>query len=248
MTHSEIYTKFMIEYDKANVTSSYPSLTKYEIATILDKAYLALIAQKFTGNNYRQVAFEGDIKNIEDLRPLVVKTILNAQSDSALNMSTNDVVFQLPDQLLYYVKSDLHVDNNYSAIDDQDHVISPVDLVSHESAEKFMNSTYNLPWIKNPAAIIQGEYIHVFYDTYENQVTPDTLQLVYIEKPVKFTTRDETTTPVTIGTTFDITPQPEFELSDSMAEELINLAIIMAAESVESPRMTSKINERPLES
>lgn len=45
MTHSDIYTKFMIEYDKANMTSSYPSLTKYEIATILDKAYLALIAQ-----------------------------------------------------------------------------------------------------------------------------------------------------------------------------------------------------------
>ena len=54
MTHSDIYTKFMIEYDKANITSSYPSLTKYEVATILDKAYLALIAQKYTGNNPRR--------------------------------------------------------------------------------------------------------------------------------------------------------------------------------------------------
>lgn len=43
----------MIEYDKENVTSSYPSLTTYEIATILDKAYLALIAQKLTGNQQR---------------------------------------------------------------------------------------------------------------------------------------------------------------------------------------------------
>jgi hypothetical protein len=41
MTHSDIYTKFMIEYDKANITSSYPSLTKYEIALISDsKGYL----------------------------------------------------------------------------------------------------------------------------------------------------------------------------------------------------------------
>ena len=54
MTHSDIYTKFMIEYDKANITSSYPSLTRYEVATILDKAYLALIAQKLTGNNQRK--------------------------------------------------------------------------------------------------------------------------------------------------------------------------------------------------
>jgi len=42
--HSNIKTKFLIEYDKANVTSSYPSLTDYEIATILNKAYLVLIA------------------------------------------------------------------------------------------------------------------------------------------------------------------------------------------------------------
>ena len=65
MTHSDIYTKFMIEYDKANITSSYPSLTEYEIATILDKAYLALIAQKYTGkfkyqtlNTYAGILFD----------------------------------------------------------------------------------------------------------------------------------------------------------------------------------------------
>jgi hypothetical protein len=71
MTHGDIKTKFLIEYDKANITSSYPSLTDYEIATILDKAYLALIAQKLTGNNLRQMGFEDDIKAIEDIQQLI---------------------------------------------------------------------------------------------------------------------------------------------------------------------------------
>lgn len=71
MTHKDIYTKFVIEYDKANVTSSYPSLTEYEIATVLDKAYNALIAQKITGNNVRHSMFESDVKSIADLEPLV---------------------------------------------------------------------------------------------------------------------------------------------------------------------------------
>ena len=71
MTHKDIYIKFMIEYDKANVTSSYPSLTEYEIATVLDKAYNAIIAQKITGNNYRRSVFESDNKAIADLEPLV---------------------------------------------------------------------------------------------------------------------------------------------------------------------------------
>lgn len=39
----------------------------------------------------------------------------------------------------------------------------------------------------------------------------------------------------------------EFELSDQMAEELINLAIIFALENVESPRLNTKLNTRGLE-
>lgn len=39
----------------------------------------------------------------------------------------------------------------------------------------------------------------------------------------------------------------EFELSDSMAEELISLAIAMALENVESPRLNTKLNIRGLE-
>lgn len=38
-----------------------------------------------------------------------------------------------------------------------------------------------------------------------------------------------------------------FELSDSMAEELISLAVAMALENVESSRTTSSLNMRGLE-
>jgi len=39
-----------------------------------------------------------------------------------------------------------------------------------------------------------------------------------------------------------------FELSDTMAEELISLAIAMALETVESSRLATKLQTRPLES
>ena len=39
----------------------------------------------------------------------------------------------------------------------------------------------------------------------------------------------------------------EFELSDQVAEELINLAIVFALENVESPRLNTKLNTRGLE-
>lgn len=67
MTYADIYKKFLIEYDKDAATTSYPSLTTTEIVNTLNKAYLALIAQKLTGTNNRGVAFEGDVKAIEDI-------------------------------------------------------------------------------------------------------------------------------------------------------------------------------------
>ena len=102
MTHKDIYTKFMIEYDKANVTSSYPSLTEYEVANFLDKAYNALIAQKVTGNNVRKSAFESDIKSVADLSPLVVNKIIKLKREGE-TPATNVVWASVPDDMLYFL-------------------------------------------------------------------------------------------------------------------------------------------------
>lgn len=39
----------------------------------------------------------------------------------------------------------------------------------------------------------------------------------------------------------------EFELSDTMAEELISLAVAMALENIESTRLQTKLTTLPLE-
>ena len=39
-----------------------------------------------------------------------------------------------------------------------------------------------------------------------------------------------------------------FECSDTMAEEVINMALMMALENTESPRLQTKAQMRPLES
>ena len=119
MTHSDIYTKFMIEYDKANITSSYPSLTKYEIATILDKAYLALIAQKYTGNNPRRSAFESDMKAIEDLKPLInnVYIIGNLVGDNSYRFPTDKLDY------MYILNGEFTVNNSLNSFDGKAHSI-----------------------------------------------------------------------------------------------------------------------------
>ena len=186
MTHSDIYTKFMIEYDKANITSSYPSLTEYEIATILDKAYLALIAQKLTGNNPRRSAFESDVKAIEDLRPLIKQALLHGEHS---NIVTNEYIYSLNIQdYLYYISSTISLNANNSSIDDQKHIIQSVSLISHENANKFKSTSTNLPWVKNPVCYIDNKLIHVLIDQYDvkNNSGDMVLDVTYIKAPNKF--------------------------------------------------------------
>ena len=223
MTYKDIHKKYMIEYDKENVTSSYPSLTTYEIATILDKAYLALIAQKLTGNQQR-VPFEGDIKAIEDVRNLIASKKIS-KSNTTLPID-NAVIYKLSD-ILYFLTALVLIDGK----------LVTTNLVNHEIAKNFMHTATNRPWIKNSVCYIEGDNLIVLYDDYSHKNVGD-LQLTYIKQPDKFVDH-------IIGKTFDDTP---FALNDTMVEELISLAIIMSLETVESPRLQTKLNTKALES
>ena len=102
MTYNDIYKNFLIEYDKADVSSSYPSLTEKEIAAILDKAMYALIAQKVTGNNPRKVALDMDSKAMADIAPLIdvylLKTTLTSTTASYYTtkgaLSKNELIYK----------------------------------------------------------------------------------------------------------------------------------------------------------
>lgn len=223
MTYKDIHKKYMIEYDKENVTSSYPSLTTYEIATILDKAYLALIAQKLTGNQQR-VPFEGDIKAIEDVRNLIASKKIS-KSNTTLPID-NAVIYKLSD-ILYFLTALVLIDGK----------LVTTNLVNHEIAKNFMHTATNRPWIKNSVCYIEGDNLIVLYDDYSHKSVGD-LQLTYIKQPDKFVDHID-------GKTFDDT---QFALNDTMVEELISLAIIMSLETVESPRLQTKLNTKALES
>lgn len=236
MTHNDIYRKFLIEYDKDGITSSYPSLTKYEQATILDKAYLALIAQKVTGMNTRRAGFEQDVKAVEDVRPLITREKISVTSTE--NCAQNEFVSQVPQELLYFVEGFVEMEKKNEKI-----ISQPAVLLSHDSAQTYKNSTTNLPWIKNPVMYMENDNIHILIDSYKYPNFPTISStdsanciIVYIKKPESFVEN------------LDNGADPTFELSDSMAEELINLAIIMSVEIVESTRLQGKINTSVLES
>ena len=243
MTHNDIYTKFLIEYDKANVTSSYPALTKYETATLLDRAYLALIARKVTGNNPRRASLEYDIKAIEDLRPLFVTNVLSPTT--AVGTADNEFVYKLPKktEMLYFIDGLVDYSNAANAADGMKHKTEVVNVADHRTAQKFMATNSNMPWIKQPIAFLEGDDLHLLIDTYKHKEDSLSFYATYIKQFAKFATdtQEESNINYDFGNT-------EFELSDTMAEELISLAVAMALENVESSRLQSKLSTLPIES
>lgn len=237
MTHADIITKFLIEYDKANITSSYPSLTDYEIATVLDKAYLALLAQKVTGNNHRQVGFEADIKAIEDIRPLIKREEIYREEND-LYTASNEYTYTLPDDMLYFVDGYVKLYEKSRSLDKAGHLGQSVILMPHVVAQKYRATSTNMPWIKEPILSIEGNRIYLLIDQYAYSKSKGTLDLmlIYIRKPNKFIVDGQ------------VDRESDFELTDSMAEELINLAILMSLEIVESTRQESKSKMTVLES
>ena len=206
MTHKDIYTKFMIEYDKAGASTSYPSLTEYEVATVLDKAYNALIAQKVTGNNVRRSTVESDIKSIADLGPLTKSEWerLDAAGDS---MAPNISSCTTPANLLYFLQGSMKYTGPkeitgadtkqrqfpteglpYSPIDGQSVRGVPVKLVNHEIAQKFFSSASNIPWVKQPVCFIEDDKIYVVYDPLNPPSTSGdgTFRITYIRRPMPF--------------------------------------------------------------
>lgn len=225
MTRSKILEKFQIEYDKEAITSSYPSLTIKEIATILDKAYLAIIAQKLTGNNPRRAPFESDVKAVEDIRPLLTTSKVS-KTDKIDNYVMNESCYSLPAAMLYFIQANASINNQ----------VHTVALISHDNAQQFFHTEANEPWIKNAVCFIEGTTIAVLYDNYKHPNGLDGLRVTYIKYPGKF-----------VDAISNNTFTGDFELNDSMAEELINLAIVMALENVESQRLTTKVQTRALE-
>ena len=234
MTYKDVYKKFMIEYDKADISSSYPSLTIYEVATLLDKAMLALIAQKVTGNNPRRQTLDLDMKGVADLQTLIQRKEapnFNKNNDYSNKYScditdTGDILYITHIYLEVYVKPN----------DLTRYRLEEVHIIPQMYSYKFEESSTNKPWIKHPVCYIANDTINMFIGEDMENIVSNHVYIDYIMLPDLF-----------VDKLFE-TEDTTFILSDTMCEELINLAIIFACRTVGDPRISTEMQTKSLES
>lgn len=223
MNRDELHIAFKVELDKNSNSVAYggcPSFIDSEIDYWINKGYYRLLMQKFTGGTTNEVKFEGDVKRMADFERLV-KT--DESLDLKVKQNTNCVYLE---NLLnrknnnrgrmFYVSSVLHwVKNN------EDHSAT-IKLLDHTQIKNFIRTHNNNPWIENPVGVIEDNKLLVYYDSIDMQADSYKLDLTYIKHPCLI---DNLPSDLALS-----------ELPDQTWYEVINRAVQLALENIESQR------------
>lgn len=223
MTRNELHTAFKVEMDKNSVNMAYggcPAFIDSEIDYWINKGYYNLLMQKFTGGTSNEVKFEGDVKRIADFDRLI-KTDKNVSltKDNTTNCAYLSNLLNRNNNnrgRMFYVSSVLSWGDNKAT----------VKLLDHTQIKNFIKTYNNNPWIENPVGVIEDNTLKIYYDPISMESNSYSIDLTYIKHPVLIN---------------DLTSELETsELPDQTWYEVINRAVQMALENVESQRVQTK--------
>lgn len=226
MTRDELHIAFKIEMDKNAQSIAYggcPAFLPEEVDYWLNKGYYDVLTTKFSGQNTTQTAFEGSVKRTADLERLV-----KTDTDIAVSLDegTNRIVLsnllnrqQNNQGRMFFIQAELYWTNEGNTKN------STVSLIDHETSKRFVESYNNKPWIDRPVAVIEDNSLIIYIDTTSMKGTYK-LDITYVKHPT-----DIRNLPSDSG----LTEVPEY-----VQNEIVNKAVQLALDNIESQRIQTK--------
>lgn len=244
MTNAEIFKTFKVMMDKNAEAVAYggcPAFLDTEVDLFLNQAYVEIVCNKYTGTNVLKTPFEGSVKRIQDLEQLVktdksIKISLETGSNVISVSNLLDVTFDSTtdsnvtgegeNKKMFFVSAVLHW-NKVEGDITTDPRSATVIMIDHNTADRFLYTYNNMPWIPTPVAIIADNTLKIYVDP--NLINRSfTIDITYVKYPDKIDHSKPTV---------EIT-----EVPDRVLYEVINRAVIIALENIESKRTETKIN------
>lgn len=217
MTRDQLHIAFKIAMDKNSKSVAFggcPAFLPEEIDYWLNLALYQEINTKFTGNNATKVAFEGTTKRTHDLEGLIrTDKAVSAVKEANINRcALND---------LFNSNRMLFVDAVLNYNDQKANVV----LVSHQVAQKFRKTHDNNPWIETPVGVIEDNTLYIYYDAISMESNTYTVDITYIKTPTKIE---------------QLPTEGMTEIPEYMQHEVVNRAVELALEDIESRRVQTK--------
>ena len=215
MTLQDFHIGFDIELDKT-LDFEYAYIQPEQKDYWLNKAQDRIVKYKVFGNNPTRTSFEETQKRIDDLR-----TIVKDSSPIVPTSSGNISYITLPDDYKFLVRHRALINTK---------TVTGVQ-VSHDSIGVFLEDPFWEPIAEEPLYYFLGNTI--VYETKGNFNITSTV-LTYIKKYAKIQYGSQYTSPTT-----DINT----ELPEEVHQEILDLAISMVLENIESQRYQTNLNE-----
>lgn len=198
-----------------------PAFLPEEIDYWLNQALYQEINTKFTGNNSSKIAFEGSIKRTHDLENLI-GTDNDIPATKEIEINRCFITNLFGDNRMFFIDAVLNFGNKKAN----------VQLVSHEVAQKFRKTHNNNPWIEIPVGVIQNNTLYIYYDDISMSSESYSVDITY----VKFPTKVE-----------DLPAEGMNEIPEYMQFEVVNRAVELALEDIESKRVQTKVQLNQLD-
>lgn len=216
MTRDQLHIAFKIALDKNSQSVAFggcPAFLPEEIDYWLNQGLYQEINNKFTGTNSSQVAFEGSIKRTHDLERLIRTDNISAVKD--INTNRCYVTNLYSDKRMYFINALLRFDDD----------CANVTLVNHDVAQRFRQTHDNTPWIEKPVCTIEDNTLYIYYDPISMAAQTYSIDLTYLKEPTKIE---------------DLPAEGMDEIPEYMQNEVVNRAVELALEDIESKRAQTK--------
>lgn len=199
-----------------------PAFLPQEIDLFLNQAQDDVISNKISGNNILKLGFEGSLQRISELDKLIRTDENLIMQKNAYNEFVLDNVHDDGNRVTIWAVT-LKYGNNFANCM----------IVDHNTAMLFKQTYNNIPWVEVPVVVLEDNKMLLYVDPILMQQTeyaPSnnkyTINITYIKKP----------------TQFDYTNlDGELDLPDDVMSEVINRAVVLALENIESQRTSSKL-------
>lgn len=219
MTITEFHNSFKFGLDKFD-SLNYPNFLPAEIDLLLNQAQDMFVKQRYGSNNIKKQSFEETQKRFEDLKNVVVRVNLTPNAYSADNINSDARFVTLPTDHWIIVQELTELQFVECGVTKTDSVYTIA--TQHNDYSKLIDNPFGKP---NNAKVLR------LMDSGKVELIPPTgstitgYKLTYIKKPVRMS--------LTSGVTC--------ELSDMVHQEIVNLAVSIALEGIESKRLQTFI-------
>jgi hypothetical protein len=237
MTISEMHIAFKLGLDKTE-SLQYPSFLPEEIDFWLNQAIKKFVKTRYSGTNSKREGFEQSQKRIDDLRTLVREVTIPCTVTGAIKPNGYVLVDGFSnsefDDIPYWLSLGEEVEIKYTSTNAR----PGVETYKRTGVTGATSNDYR--WkIDDPTAAFILHYdearpLRLFYDNTiefitDGNYTVEEAYIRYLKEPATVVYSDTATYP----------PRVDCDLAEFTHEEVVSLAVQLALENVEQPRLQS---------